>query len=123
MDYYSIPLEETLVEYLPDLNPNSDGTDHFIVITGRNYDAQKRQFYYTFMDCATTSVENGCSNSNRLYYWEGHDITGITFISAETKHMPISADFLLQDKLCINYVIFSYNNLQFIDIIANLTTL
>lgn len=64
------------VEYLPDLNPNSDGTDHFIVITGRNYDAQKRQFYYTFMDCATTSVENGCSNSNRLYYWEGHDITG-----------------------------------------------
>ena len=49
---------------------NSDGTDHFIVITGRGYDSQLGQYYYTFMDCGTSIVDHGCNtNVNRLYYY------------------------------------------------------
>lgn len=49
--------------------PNSDGTDHFIVVTGRNYDSQRQQYYYTFMDCGTSRPNDGCNTDiNRLYY-------------------------------------------------------
>ena len=48
---------------------NSDGTDHFIVITGRGYDSQLKLYYYTFMDCGTQYTDKGCNTEiNRLYY-------------------------------------------------------
>lgn len=47
--------------------PNIDGTDHFIVITGRNYDSEHK-LYYNFMDCGTNQTNTGCSDWNRLYY-------------------------------------------------------
>ncbi|WP_077155509.1 hypothetical protein [Bacteroides bouchesdurhonensis] len=56
------------VEYDLMKSPNSDGTDHFVVITGRGFDSSKRQYYYTFMDNGATRVADGCSNDNRLYY-------------------------------------------------------
>ncbi|MDD3038883.1 hypothetical protein [Bacteroides sp.] len=56
------------VDYDPDSNANSDGTDHFIVITGRGYDTSRNQYYYTFMDNAASKADDGCSNINRLYY-------------------------------------------------------
>ena len=56
------------VDYDLDLNPNIDGTDHFIVVTGRGYDTSRQQYYYTFMDNATSNSDDGCSNINRLYY-------------------------------------------------------
>jgi hypothetical protein len=50
---------------------NSDKTtDHFIVITGRGYDAAKGQYYYNYVETGRT-VDNGAgatSDSNRLYY-------------------------------------------------------
>ena len=50
---------------------NVDGTDHFIVITGRGFDSGKQQYYYTFMDTATSNVDKGCDmDINRLYYRE-----------------------------------------------------
>lgn len=47
---------------------NPDGTDHFIVVTGRGYDDSKGMYYYTFMETATKQVDKGCSPNNRLYY-------------------------------------------------------
>lgn len=65
------------VDYDPDKSENTDGTDHFIVITGRGYDSSMRQRYFTYMDNGTSDPYKGCSTSaNRLYYMEGSDISG-----------------------------------------------
>ena len=56
------------VQYKPGF-PNADGTDHYLVITGRGFDSQKQQYYYTFMDCGTSNVTDGCNTDiNRFYY-------------------------------------------------------
>ncbi len=48
---------------------NPDGTDHFVVITGRGYDSTRKQYYYTYMDCGTSKAESGCdTQKNRFYY-------------------------------------------------------
>ena len=45
---------------------NDDGTDHFVVVTGRFYDSTTGQYYYTYMDPG--SQKTGCDTStNRLY--------------------------------------------------------
>jgi hypothetical protein len=60
------------VEHTPNKHPgNSDKTtDHFIVITGRGYDAAREQYYYNYAETGRTA-NNGAgatSDSNRLYY-------------------------------------------------------
>lgn len=52
-------------------SPNIDGTDHYVVITGRGYDDEGK-LYYNFMDCATYSATKGCSSENKLYYMENN---------------------------------------------------
>jgi hypothetical protein len=47
---------------------NSDGTDHFVVITGRGYDLSNGQYYYTYMDPGRSDSFRGCdTETNRLY--------------------------------------------------------
>ena len=46
-------------------------TDHFVVITGRGYDANRGMYYYTYMDSAYGSSQVACNlEINRLYYDE-----------------------------------------------------
>lgn len=47
---------------------NTDGTDHLVVITGRNHDSAGR-LYFIFMEVGTSSVSKGCSPQNRLTYY------------------------------------------------------
>lgn len=68
------------VDHSPGLELNAGTTDHFVVITGRGYDPLLRLPYYTFMDNATASVENGCSDMNRFYYTEGNSLKGSSAI-------------------------------------------
>lgn len=64
------------VNHTPKLGFNEGSTDHFIVITGRGYNTAYRQYYYTFMDNASSDPNQGCSTDNRLYYLEGTDLGG-----------------------------------------------
>jgi hypothetical protein len=45
-----------------------DGTDHYIVIIGRGYDADKSQYYFSYVDTAFENPSKAMSESNRLYY-------------------------------------------------------
>lgn len=65
------------VEHSLGYKPNKDGTDHYIVITGRHYDSYKQRYYYTFMDSGTSKSNEGCSPDNRLSI-EGQDFSGYT---------------------------------------------
>ena len=48
---------------------NEGTTDHWIVITGREYDTSQKQYYYTYMDTGRSAASNGCNTTNnRLYY-------------------------------------------------------
>ena len=48
---------------------NEGTTDHFMVITGKGYDADKGQYYYTYADPGRGSAATGCDmENNRLYY-------------------------------------------------------
>lgn len=73
------------VHYIPNYGKNEGTTDHFVVVTGRGYDSEVGKYYYTFMDNATSSVENGCSDTNRFYYTEGNDFSGKTAAHGENK--------------------------------------
>lgn len=55
---------------------NDGATDHFIVISGRGFDKDLGMCYFYFMDNATSNVEKGCHESNRLYYYEGARLYG-----------------------------------------------
>jgi hypothetical protein len=47
---------------------NIDGSDHFVVITGREYDSAYGSYYYTYMDPGRNSASQGCNTTtNRLY--------------------------------------------------------
>ncbi len=55
------------LDYRPN-SSNADGTDHFVVITGRGYDSSKGQYYYTYMDPGRSNSSQGCNTTtNRLY--------------------------------------------------------
>jgi hypothetical protein len=55
------------LDYKPS-SPNADGTDHFVVITGRGYDSASGQYYYTYMDPGRSDASRGCNTTtNRLY--------------------------------------------------------
>ena len=45
-------------------------TDHWVVITGRGYDAVRGQYYYLYVETGRWSTKPGAavSNNNRLYY-------------------------------------------------------
>ena len=46
-------------------------TDHFVVITGRGYDSNKGQYYYTYIETGRSpgNTDDACdTNQNRLYY-------------------------------------------------------
>lgn len=64
------------VNYDFSLGYNEGTTDHFIVITGRGYDTDYGEYYYTFMDNATSIVDKGCSLNNRLYFDGNIDFSG-----------------------------------------------
>lgn len=69
------------VDHTPNFGANEGTTDHFVVITGRGYDESTNQYYYTFMDNATSNAEDGCSDQNRFYYIEGSDLGGTSVTS------------------------------------------
>lgn len=51
---------------------NEGATDHFMLITGKGYDAVKGQYYYTYTDPGRSMAVNGCdTKENRLYYDSG----------------------------------------------------
>ncbi len=47
---------------------NDDGTDHFVLLIGKGYDAERKQYYYLYADPGRTKVTNGVSaKENRIY--------------------------------------------------------
>ena len=44
-------------------------TLHFIVIDGKGYDVNKKQYYYHFLEVGTESNMNGTNENNRLYIY------------------------------------------------------
>jgi len=42
-------------------------TNHYVIIRGKKYDNEKKQFYYLFYEVGTSSPDNGKSSNNRLY--------------------------------------------------------
>jgi RHS repeat-associated protein len=59
----------------------SDGesADHFVVITGRSYDEDKKQYYFNFYEVGTKDEGKGTSDSNRLYVNDNNTITGTNY--------------------------------------------
>jgi RHS repeat-associated protein len=59
----------------------SDGesADHFVVITGRSYDEDKKQYYFNFYEVGTKDEGKGTSDANRLYVNENNTITGTNY--------------------------------------------
>lgn len=63
---------------------NEGSTNHFVVTTGEEYDSEVRQFYYTFMDCDTTKIDEEYNiNANRFYYDDNS-----YYLSGPTAYMP-----------------------------------
>ena len=59
------------VNHSPQRGINENVTDHFIVITGRGYDANRGMYYYTYMETGRyqAHADEGCDTmTNRLYY-------------------------------------------------------
>lgn len=57
------------INHSPNMNRNEGATDHFMVITGKGYDSDKQQYYYTYADPGRKSAATGCDmENNRLYY-------------------------------------------------------
>ena len=54
--------------YHPGNNDNT--TDHFVVINKRNYDYEKNQYYYNYIETGhfATNPTKAVANDNRLYY-------------------------------------------------------
>ena len=59
----------------------SDGeaADHFVVITGRSYDTEKKQYYFNFYEVGTKHEDKGKSSSNKLYLNNDNTITGTNY--------------------------------------------
>lgn len=57
------------VDYRID-SPNSDGTDHFMIVNGRGYDTIKKQYYFTYIETGRTEKgkHEAVSDKNKLYY-------------------------------------------------------
>lgn len=50
---------------------NEGTTDHWIVVTGREYDEKLSQYYYIYIETGRNDAEKGCNTTaNRLYYDE-----------------------------------------------------
>ena len=59
------------VNHTPNRPINEGATDHWIVVTGRRYDATLQQYYYIYMDTGRYNAADGCNTTdNRLYYNE-----------------------------------------------------
>ena len=46
---------------------NPDGTDHFVLLVGKGYDPEKKQYYYLYADPGRTALQGGVSEENRIY--------------------------------------------------------
>ncbi len=57
-------------------------TDHYVVVYGRGYDEDKKQYYYLFYDPGTTHKEKGASKENKLYL----DVTNKTLTGKSAIH-------------------------------------
>ena len=67
------------VNHSPNKGDNEGATDHWVVITGRGYDSEQQQYYYTYMDTGRYQASSAAacdSKKNRLYY----DAINYTFI-------------------------------------------
>ena len=67
------------VNHSPNKGDNEGATDHWVVITGREYDSEQQQYYYTYMDTGRYQASSAAacdSKKNRLYY----DAINYTFI-------------------------------------------
>ena len=63
---------------------NDATTDHFIVITGRGYDANRGIYYYIYMETGSSVVDKACDAAkNRLYY----DDENYTFCQENYRNM------------------------------------
>lgn len=63
------PIIVGIVYRYGDMTGNIDGlTNHFVVITGRGYDINTNQYYYTYMETGAINPSDGCNTDiNRLY--------------------------------------------------------
>jgi hypothetical protein len=55
-------------------NNSPSVTNHYIIIRGKKYDKEKKQYYYLFYEVGTNSPNNGKSFENKLYINENDDI-------------------------------------------------
>jgi hypothetical protein len=59
------------VDHTGGLKINEGATDHFVVITGRGYDASRGQYYYNYVETGrypAMAEDAVFSSKNRLYY-------------------------------------------------------
>ncbi len=59
------------------ISSNKDGTDHFVVVTGRGYDSSRQQYYYTYMDPGRGNADLGCDTATNRLYIDGNLIHGL----------------------------------------------
>jgi len=58
---------------------DGQSADHFVVIVGRSYDEEKKQFYFNFYEVGTSDESKGKSGANRLYVNDNTTITGTNY--------------------------------------------
>ena len=46
---------------------NPDGTDHFVLLVGKGYDPERKQYYYLYADPGRKTLQGGVSEENRIY--------------------------------------------------------
>jgi RHS repeat-associated protein len=58
---------------------DGESADHFVVITGRAYDGEKKQYYFKFYEVGSKFEDKGKSDKNRLYVNDNNTITGTNY--------------------------------------------
>lgn len=105
------------VSYDFSLGYNEGTTDHFIVITGRGFDSTIGEYYYTFMDNATSDINKGCSPDNRLFYdgdtyFGGNSMAGKLYNVTQVRpNNGKKYDTTSITRSIINFNFYNYENL------------
>jgi RHS repeat-associated protein len=58
---------------------DKEAADHFVVIVGRKYDKDKKQYYFNFYEVGYSDESKGKSDANRLYVNDNNTITGTNY--------------------------------------------
>jgi hypothetical protein len=70
---------------------NPRATNHFVVITGKNYDETKKMWFYSFYEVAVDNAAKGTSEDNKLWInAERHLIMGNTSISDKENYYTVT---------------------------------